>query len=74
MAAITYVITTGLPPVLAGVFIVVGLLGTGWLTFRSMRSAPTADDFGPVEDAVVDLYDVLEVDDDLDRPSEELAG
>ena len=44
ISAGTFVVTVHLPPVVAGIAITFGFLVAGWLTFRSMRSAPGADD------------------------------
>jgi PiT family inorganic phosphate transporter len=42
----TFVVTAHLPPPVAAVCITFGFLVAGWLTLRSMRSAPSADDIG----------------------------
>jgi inorganic phosphate transporter, PiT family len=59
VAALVYLVTAELPTVVAGVFIAVGFVVIAWLTMRSMRSAPTADDFGPEPDQVVDLVEAM---------------
>jgi PiT family inorganic phosphate transporter len=59
IAAATYSVTAELPPVAAGVCIAVGFVIGGWLTLRSMRAAPTADDFDRTEAGV--LLDLTEV-------------
>jgi hypothetical protein len=72
-----YLITAELPPVAAGVCLAVGFLVVGWLTLRSMRSAPSASDFEhPAEPQIIDLAEtmgVAEVIDDVE-PEESAAG
>jgi PiT family inorganic phosphate transporter len=64
IGAATYLVTAEPPPIVAGVIIAAGFVVTGWLTLRSMRAAPTADDFEVVaEDPVVELREALEVED-----------
>jgi len=67
IGAVTYLVTAELPVPVAAVLLVVGAAVTGVLTLRSMRSAPTADDFGP---EVIDLTEAMgaaEVVDDPER-------
>jgi PiT family inorganic phosphate transporter len=64
IAALTYLVTAKAPPVVAGIFIVLGFIGVVWLTAKSMRSSPAPEDF---EHPMVDLHDALDVE---DEPSE----
>jgi PiT family inorganic phosphate transporter len=61
IGAVTYLITAELPPIVAGICIVIGFVLTAWLTIQSMRAGPGADDFEQSEENVVDLLDALEV-------------
>jgi inorganic phosphate transporter, PiT family len=57
IAGIAYVVTTGPPPFAAAACLVAGFLVATWLTLRSMRDAPTADDFEHI-----DVVDITETD------------
>jgi hypothetical protein len=75
IGAATYLITAELPPPVAGVCIVIGFLITGWLTIKSMKASPNAEDFEHGDDSVVDLLETLEADDDPEPADrDELAG
>jgi len=58
IGALTYVVTAELPVPVAAAVLTLGAAVTAWLTLRSMRAAPTADDFGP---EVIDLTEAMGV-------------
>jgi inorganic phosphate transporter, PiT family len=70
IGALTYAVTTGPPPGVAGVVLTAGYLVVAWLAYRSMRSSPGAADFermsvadGVVtEPVLVDVTDSAEPD------------
>jgi PiT family inorganic phosphate transporter len=69
IGALTYLATAKTPPLVAGVIIAVGFVGTMWLTVKSMRSSPGAADFEQRDDPLVDLREALG--DDIEvEPSE----
>jgi PiT family inorganic phosphate transporter len=75
IGAVTYLITAELPPPVAGVCIAIGFVVTGWLTVRSMKASPSADDFEQGDDSVVELLDALELEADPEPADrDELAG
>jgi hypothetical protein len=61
IGAFAYVVTTGPPPVVAGIAVAAGFVATGWLAHRSMQASVGAEDFErlTVADGVVEVHDNL---------------
>ena len=76
IGAFAYVVTTGPPPVVAGIAIGVGFLATCWLAYRSMQASVGAEDFErlTVADGVVEIHENVPEDLAEDRPANDLAS